>query len=1213
MTELQSDDIPNLETLATTLVRRLRILETQLIAYGSLAVPTHIVLEKEDTERQLQQVRADLRHLRSVPNNISSPYLGLLTFREEHASLFFGRDTLVMNLLKKVRETSFLTVSGPSGSGKSSVVRAGLVPMLKSGALRGSERWHYLTIKPGARPLNTLAAALAKTYSGTLGDVKHIRDSLRSGSDALILAADMLLAGQDDMRLVVIIDQFEELWTLAPTTSDARASFLVEQQRPFVDILLGGLDAPDSPLLVLPIIRADFLHRAAENAQLVRALNDHLVVVGPPIEHELRSIIVRPAEIAECTFESGLVEELIEQTVNRQGALPLLEFALLELWNARSVDDMMTWEAFRAIGGVEGGVGRRADAILSEQYTLEEQSDLRAILLRLVQPGEGTIDTRRRIPLHDLVSVGSSVEAVQARLKPLVDARLITIGQDLSSGVVTVEVTHEALIRAWPTLSAWLDKMRDDLRFQIQLEEAAKDWIANNEGIDFLWSGLRLANALAWAEGSPFPLIERDQRFLNASHAVTQARIVAEEQAHQREIEQVRALTEAERQKTFIQVTTAQRLRRRALILAVALSVSVIALIFAIVAIQRANHAADLALARQLIAEAQITAPHYPLLALRLAIESIRIVPIDEKSVQSELLTTTVQLARQGRLQELATEGADLYSAPTNSLFVLARNDMPGKIYRLNEDTVITLPDKVVHATFNPNSNYFALSYKDKPGELRSIVSNEVITLTDKVTNATFSPNGQFLVVTYENKAGELRRTDNNTIITLSGQVVLEPVFSPNGETFVIMYKGKPRELRYTDNNRIVRLSENLSFDRVLFSPDGKTFIMNNGIKPSELRYVNSNTIVTLTDRVMESIFSHDSKAYIVTYLDRPSELRYSDDATVITLSGQVESYQSTVFSPDNKILFLQYRDKPGELRRIDGSLIVGLITNVVPSSILASSPDNKVYVVAYPDRPGELRRTDNNIVVTLTDKVTYTVFGSDSKTFVVAYEHSPGELRRTDTDTIVRLSQQVTHGGIIFSPNGKAFIVNYAGSPAELRHTDDNIVIKLSARLLFDGVVFSPDSKLAVLSYEEPASELRNIENNTVVMLPGHVTINRVVFSSDSNLLWLSYFDRPDELWDTDITSQQLTNLGLGVTRVVFATDAQRVVVEYTIGQMYLLDIASLRALSKLGPILTESDLLKYACNEPLTSSLWTAEDQKELSQQLNGRAPRACQLDRN
>ena len=264
---------------------------------------------------------ADLRRLRPGPvTDESAPYLGLLTFQEPDADHFFGRDVLVADLVDRAGRAPFLAVLGASGSGKSAVVRAGLIPLLKGGALPGSERWRYVTLsQPGARPLDALAVALAKLqrryWSGQLDLISEFANNDR----ALLRAASLLLDRANRQQLVLVVDQAEELWTLAPAERDARATFVDEQQRPFIDQLLPTAAAPDPPLLIVLTMRADFLHRAAEQPTLARAIGEHDVIVSPMVPAELRDAIVRPAELAGAGFEPGLVDELVAQTAGPRG------------------------------------------------------------------------------------------------------------------------------------------------------------------------------------------------------------------------------------------------------------------------------------------------------------------------------------------------------------------------------------------------------------------------------------------------------------------------------------------------------------------------------------------------------------------------------------------------------------------------------------------------------------------------------------------------------------------------------------------------------------------------------------------------------------------------------------------------------------------------------------------------------------------------------
>jgi len=523
VTDGAADEIAHLEELARIWRRRLRLLDVQLAKVaGNPSAVAQITFERDEADQQLTKALADLRRLRPGPLADRSPYLGLLTFQETHADLFFGRDALVADLVERARRAAFLAVLGASGSGKSSVVRAGLIPLLKGGALPGSTTWRYVTLKPGGRPLDTLAAELAR-LQGDPTAVVRFGETLNTGERALLLLADALLDRASGQRLVLVVDQFEELWTLIPTEPEQHDTFLA-QQRPFIQLLLTAIAAHDSPVLLILSMRADFLHRAADDPALARAIGEHDVIVSPMTRDELHEAIARPAELVGGNFESGLVDELIAQVVGRPGALPLLEYSLAELWKQRQPDGTMTWDVYRTLGGVEGALAARADAILAEHYTPEQRDEVRQILLLLVQPGEGAADTRRRVPLDALVPASQRRETLQMLLEPLINERLLTTGRDTTSGEETVEVSHEALIRAWPTLARWIGEARADVRFQLQLEGAAQEWETNGENAGLLWRGLRLSNAEAWCERARPRLNVRDQAFLDASRAAEQAR-----------------------------------------------------------------------------------------------------------------------------------------------------------------------------------------------------------------------------------------------------------------------------------------------------------------------------------------------------------------------------------------------------------------------------------------------------------------------------------------------------------------------------------------------------------------------------------------------------------------------------------------------------------------------------------------------------------------
>jgi WD40 repeat protein len=1122
MTSAAEDELTHREQLADVLQRRLRVLEIQRARFGNL-VPAAIVLELEDTEQQLARVQADLRRLRPTLADVHSPYLGLLTFQEDDSSYFFGRDALIGELLRKVEQTSFLAVLGPSGSGKSSVVRAGLIPTLKRGALPGSDQWYYLPpLKPGQRPLNSLAATLSAIDEGRLGDIASIRKTLTNNHDALLLMADGLLTGRDNRRLVLIVDQAEELWTLTPSDATNRTGFITEQQGPLIQNLLTAAAAPDQRVLIILTMRADFLHRAIEHHELAHWIGEHDVMVSPLLPEELRSVITRPAEAVGGSFEPGLVNTLLEQTIGRQGALPLLEYTLLKLWEkAQRTDGVMTWAAYDELGGVEGALAARADTILKEHYTAEQLTELRAILLRLVQPGEGAADTRRRVRIDDLVPVGNPAETVYTLLKPLADERLITTGYDPASDEETVEISHEALIGAWPTLGTWINTSRADLRLQIQLGDAVKEWSDNNENGDLLWSGLRLANIETWLKRTSPKLNERDQRFIDASRTQQQERIAAEEAARQRDLEDARALAAG-----------AAKLAKRAVYLAAALSATLIIAALASWFWYSSTVAEQRAFAQYLVAKGQIVYEEQPLLGLRLVIEGVSWLPENDPA-RPDVFNITAQLAKQGRLQKLVDDAVLLHRSPDNTVFVLQHRSVPGELWRNTKSasSSITLTDTPATVDFSPDGQLVVVRYSDKPIELRRADGSLVTTLTDTLGTVQFSPNSQLVAVSSSDKPSELRRADGSLLTTLTGTPPNTVHFSADSQLEAISSSDKPIELRRADGS-LIMLTGTPTI--VQFSPDGQLFAVIYRDKPGELRRVDGSLLTTLTNTLATVRFSPDGQLIAVGYLDKGDELRRADGSLLTTLTDTPGAVQ---FSPDGQLVAVFNTNTSPQLRRADGSLLTTLTGTV---GWVNFSPDSRLVVIRYIDKPNELRRADGSLLTTLTGTVGWIDFSPDSRLVVIHYSERPNELRRADGSLLTTLTGFLS--GIKFSPDGQLFAVDYLDKPNELRRADGSLVTIIGNLKLVD---FSPDGKL----------------------------------------LTVSYTDKPSELWEAKYPTKYLTTFpDLG--SLVYNSKEQTVIVQKNAGQVYILDIALFTIAANYPKTLSEKDFLTQICDKLFSSS---------------------------
>ncbi|HSJ29775.1 MAG TPA: BTAD domain-containing putative transcriptional regulator [Acidimicrobiia bacterium] len=428
----------------------------------------------------------------------TNPYKGLRAFEEEDADNFFGREAMTEDLIDRLeRGVRLLSVVGPSGSGKSSVVRAGLVPRLRQGRLPGSERWPIATMMPGRHPFEELEAALHRVAPGTRGL------ALSSGDTALLRTALRVL-GDDASDLVLVIDQFEELFTLVDERT--RRSFLLA--------LVAAVEGPHSRVRVVVTLRADFYDRPLVYPALASLFVAGAVTVTPLEPAELEAAIREPASRAGIQVESALVTAVLADMLEHPGALPLLQFTLSELFEFRDGPEL-TLAGYRRLGGLRGTLTRRAEAILSTMNS-HDRDLAKQLLLRLVRVDRGGQSTRRRVPLSEARSLGSdgSVDEIIARLG---SERLLMFDRDLATGEAAVEVTHEAILSGWTRLRDWIEELRADLQRRDVLGSAAADWEAAGRHDDYLLSGTRLASFESWRNETTLVLSRLESVFLRAS------------------------------------------------------------------------------------------------------------------------------------------------------------------------------------------------------------------------------------------------------------------------------------------------------------------------------------------------------------------------------------------------------------------------------------------------------------------------------------------------------------------------------------------------------------------------------------------------------------------------------------------------------------------------------------------------------------------------
>ncbi len=487
------------------------------------------------------------------------PFKGLASFDVADAAFFFGRERIVDDLVARAVESRLVGIVGPSGCGKSSILRAGLVASLAAGVLPGSERWRVCLIRPGAHPAAELERAL--------GESEH-----------------------DDV--IVAVDQLEEAFTVCESEGE-RAAF-------FDGLAAAALD-PGGRVHVAVALRGDFYGRCAAYASFSDLLSRNHALVGLMNRAEIRRAIEAPAARAQLVLDDGLADAIVDDVIDEPGGLPLLSTALLQLWRFRD-GNALRLESYRASGGVHRAVARLAEDAFGRLGRVE-QLTTRQIMLRLAA-GDGAAAVRVPVPRAEL----AQREGAERVLAVLADARLITVGDG------AVEVAHEALLREWPRLRAWLEESNDERRVQRHLAASAREWEERGRDQAELYRGARLAAALDWAAEHPHEAGAPEVDFLAAARAAAESELRAQRRLNRR---------------------LKASLAGAAVLLLLAIAAGVVALAKR----STARHEASVALGRQLGAEA-VTAPRIDL-AMLLARESLNL--DNSRQTQGTLLATLLR------------------------------------------------------------------------------------------------------------------------------------------------------------------------------------------------------------------------------------------------------------------------------------------------------------------------------------------------------------------------------------------------------------------------------------------------------------------------------------------------------------------------------------------------------------------------------------------
>ncbi|HEX6352915.1 helix-turn-helix domain-containing protein [Actinophytocola sp.] len=907
------------------------------------------VTEEKPVEEWLDCWLRLRRPLGQQRTDVPTPYRGLEPFQPEHADWFFGRSRLTETLVHRVTSggPGMVVAVGSSGSGKSSLLRAGLLP-----ALCGNGRWQGLPLTPGPRPTSVLAARLAMVVDLAPDAIEaELRDQ-----PALAARRVQELAAT---RLLLVVDQLEELFTA--TDGD------VDEQGTFLDALL-ALAANDA-LRVVAAMRADFYPDALRWPVLASALQDNQVTVGSMTDDELRQAIVEPARLAGVDIESGLVDVLLRDLTPAgarhgrmdTGALPLLSHALLATWE-QGRRRTMSVAQYVATGGIHGAVATTAESVFTG-LTESDQSLARQLFLRLVHVGDGTPDTRRRVRLEELT--GGREESTTDLLGRYVDRRLITADVD------GVEISHEALLDSWPRLRDWIDTDRSGLRLHRNLTEAARSWQDADRDPGALYRGMRLDAAVDWVTRRDHrdELNQLEQEFVDASVSAARAERVRERRG-------------------------TRRLRWLAAALGVLLLLSAGTTVYSIQQRAAADRERNLAISRQVAGTASRLADSDPALAAQLAVAAYRIAPTVE--ARSSLLAAASRPAVSrmvrpgGAMQAVAVDpegtllaAAGAVESDTEVLLWDLRDPLKPKLLdaRLTghggEIYAVTFsPDGAILVTGSTDNTVrlWDVSDRTRPRQLGQPLTGPL----DAIVAVEFSPDGNLLAVGSRDRAIQLwdlrdreRPVPTGSPLTGATGAVQSIAFTPAGDVMAVADAGGAvRVWNVRDRQPLgAPLTVPSRVNAVAFSPDGTTLAAGSNDANVRLwtmtdpaRPAPAGTLTGVTGWVNAIAFSADGTR--LASANSAARVQVWDLATqrMVLDLPHPEPTTAVAFRDDDRVLYTNSTDGiarrwlvPGPVLPTEGRQITGLAFHPDRPLLIDGGTDQRLWDVTNRDRPTPL------------------------------------------------------------------------------------------------------------------------------------------------------------------------------------------------------------------------------------------------------------------
>lgn len=1065
------------------------------------------------------------------------PFRGLEIFREQDREFFFGRDVLVQRLLDKLADSRFLAVTGPSGSGKSSIVQAGLISCLRL-------HTEVALFTPGERPVEELAFALRACYpKEAKPPAEQLRKRLHQAGDMLHVIAREMLEFSAKKNLLVVIDQFEELF--AQTQNE-------EHRQCFISLLLEAVEVVNGPVTVILTLRSDFIGKCAYYKDLNMFINDNFVQVEPMGMEELRMAIEEPARMVGLGFEEGLVNRVLEDVKGAPGELPLLEHALLELYERRDGGRLFL-QAYDAIGGISGALVNRAESEYKKLDDTEKEILRKMFVLRLIQPGEGTEDTRRRATKEELLSInqtffrgsggGLSKKNPGRRrqenvLSKWIDSRLLTSARDTSGTLELVDVAHEALIRKWDRLREWMAVGREAARLTGILRQAALEWKQANHSPDYLFQGARLVQMEELVKAHVDDLTDDEIEFIEAGVKLRVEKKLEKEEQRRKE------------------------LRRKRVIIQIFIVLFVALLLLSIYSFYQRNIAIEQSKKMQrnmLIAEALQELPKNNIKALRIAEAAYEIFPEPTprlSRVISEAAISTLRFPLYSKTYEHEGRVASAVFSPDGTRILTASFDKTAKAWDLDGNLLADLTGHthfVNRAVFSPSGRLILTASADGTAKLWDLRGKIILSLNHNswVSTAVFSPDETLLLTASYDGIAKLWAINGKPLSTLThSDCIYTAVFSSDGSRILTASKDKTAKVWNLKGKLLTSLNKHKSWViSAVFSPDDKRILTASCDKTARLWTLDGEPITHFKHNgfVYSAVFSPEGKKVLTSSYDKKAKLWNLEGKLLAECSGHTNYIFSAVFSPDGRRILTASYDLSAKLWDLKGNLLADLNKhkNSVCSAVF--SPDGTRILTAEFHNRAILWCLNENFVINLdlhTASVDCVDFSPCGELLLTASSDNTAKLWNISGEHLAEFKHNLWVRTAFFSPNGTRVLTASWDNTAKLWDLKSNLVTIIMHADAVDSAVFSPDGKKILTASRDNTAKLWSFDGNLLADLDQHKAwITSAVFSPDGKRILTASNDKTVKVWD--LKGKLLIDLDkhtAPVSKAIFSPDGNRI-----------------------------------------------------------------------